>query len=226
MQNTDSEGVVLGNDDFKRLPRQKEDNSYIIYDLSTISDYSVAQKIEQSSNLNFKDWLAMAKLPWVEKEPIIAIAKKLAKLARTSTEIRKTFLLPKLWSDYGQEDYSLEIKKEMEKQNKVSHETCVEVLRHYETHKKEDENVCPTLKIVIMKKALITSKSPETFLNSRIVRNWKYATELSLREINWPIEKWRLIVDSHIPTEFKIIAQQKIITIRKAGSNQQLISQA
>lgn len=217
---------VLGTKVFNQLPKLKEDNPYIIYDLSTVSDYSAAQKIEQSSNLNFKDWIAMAKLPWIEKEPVIAIAKKLAILARTTKEVRETFLMPELWSKYGQEDHSLEIKKEMEKQDRISHETCVEVLEYYRAHYREDQRVCPNLKIMIMKRALIASVSPETFLNSRVVKNWQYATEVSLQEINWPVEKWRLIVNSPLPKNFQIIAQQKIVSIRKAGLNQQLISQA
>jgi hypothetical protein len=208
------------------MPSLNGDEPYIIYDLSDISDYSAAQKIERSSNYNFKNWIAMAHLPWIEKEPIIAIAEKLAKFARTPKEMRETFLMPKIWSDYGHKDYSAEIKKEMEKHNKAGHQTCIEVLEYYREHLREDQMVCPTLKVFTMKRALITNGSLQTFLNLRIAKNWETAVEVSLREIDWPVEKWQSIIDSSVPKKFKIIAQEKIVTIRKAGSNQQLIFQA
>lgn len=204
---------------------KRDDPHILLYDLSSLHDYLVVQKIEKSTNFEFKDWLALANIPWIDKDPFMAIAKKMAKHVKTSKEIRETFLMVETWSNRGHGNFTETISKEIDKESKIDHEVCVDVLKHYQEHPREDEKISPQLKIMIMKKALITSNSLEIFLNSSIARDWENAIKVNLQKIDWPVEKWRAIIDYPIPIKFKIIAQQRIEEIRKAGTNQQLSNQ-
>jgi hypothetical protein len=199
------------------LRQLKGDEPVLIYSLSDLTDHAIVPNLEQT-NTNIKDWFSLASLPWVEKKSFIIIAEKMVSCARTSKEIRRIFLIEKIWSDRGHGEHSDTIIKAMNRQNRIAHKAYIEVLYYYQNHLKEDAMIYPPLKVMMMKKALLTSNSLEAFLNSSTAARWETAVKMSLQKIDWPIEKWRDIVNSSVPKKFKTIALQRIEKIKKTGS--------
>jgi len=183
----------------------------------------IAQNIERNPRRKFDDYAVLRKKLRPTKDIDWAIIMGMTVNAKDSRHIRETLSLAAEWSSQDRGNYCEAIIKEMDSLDKIDYRIWAETIKYYQRMLPE-EKIPPILKAFLVEKAMAASAKAGTtvdFCNSHDAFDWDFK-EVSLAKMNWPMEVWRIIFDSDVPTSIKKIAWEKIEGLRFARKNHKI----
>lgn len=155
-------------------------------------------------------------------DDIAKALQRMAKISDSSDQIEETIFTMNYFFNNGRGNFKSSVANGL-KNNQSETKIWLEVIDYYQKNPEEGKKLCPGMKALLIRKALIASDHPCELLESKDINSLDETEEALFGIKIWPVEKWRDIYDSlNVPSQFCEIAFRKIEEIRKDDKNLKL----